>query len=164
MTPHGLPEVDDLSDPRRTASPAYPRPLLPCTFGSAPCRPPTALPSTPFAAFTETRPLASVPSLPAPEKLEVFPPAPPSSTEDPAQTAADAPAGEGEPSKTEDPGSTDTDTATTPRGPETEPEFGTREPPEPGDLHAPEVQVLGPVTVTGIASTGHGPKLAQIAA
>ncbi|MGA5873988.1 LysM peptidoglycan-binding domain-containing protein [Streptomyces cinereoruber] len=123
---------------------------------------PAALPSTPFAAFTATRPLASVPPLPVPvpEKPEVFSPPRPSSTEDVAHIPADEPKGESEPSKTKDPGSTDT--ATTPPGPEAEP--GTREPTEPVDLHAPEVQVLGPVTVTGIASTGHGPKLAQLAA
>ncbi|MFC8295603.1 LysM peptidoglycan-binding domain-containing protein [Streptomyces sp. NPDC057242] len=123
---------------------------------------PAVLPSTPFAAFTATRPLTSVPPLPAPapEKLEVFPPTPPSPGEDAAHTAADAPTGKSEPSKTEESGSTDTDTAP----PATEPESGTREPAEPVDLHAPEVQILGPVTVTGIASTGHGPKLAQLAA
>ncbi|MGW9452461.1 LysM peptidoglycan-binding domain-containing protein [Streptomyces sp. NPDC055632] len=127
---------------------------------------PAALPSTPFAAFTATRPLASVPPLPAPatapapEKLEVFPPTPPSPGEDAAHTAADTPAGESKPSTTQEPSSTDT----TMTPPTTEPESGTREPAEPVDLHAPEVQVLGPVTVTGIASTGHGPKLAQLAA
>lgn len=40
-------------------------------------------------------------------------------------------------------------------------------PPEhaaPADTAAPEIQVLGPVTVTGIESSGHGPKLASLAA
>lgn len=32
------------------------------------------------------------------------------------------------------------------------------------DLHAPEIRVLGPIEVTGVASTGHGPRLAQLAA
>ncbi|MEU9014636.1 hypothetical protein AB0D12_33745 [Streptomyces sp. NPDC048479] len=32
------------------------------------------------------------------------------------------------------------------------------------DLHAPEIRVLGPVEVTGVDSTGHGPRLAQLAA
>ncbi|MDR6980115.1 nucleoid-associated protein YgaU [Streptomyces sp. 3330] len=32
------------------------------------------------------------------------------------------------------------------------------------DLHAPEIRVLGPVEVTGVASTGHGPRMAQLAA
>ncbi|MFE3144304.1 hypothetical protein [Streptomyces scopuliridis] len=32
------------------------------------------------------------------------------------------------------------------------------------DLYAPEIQVLGPVTVTGIQASGHGFKLAQLAA
>ncbi|MGW2563380.1 LysM peptidoglycan-binding domain-containing protein [Streptomyces sp. NPDC001514] len=35
---------------------------------------------------------------------------------------------------------------------------------EAQDLHAPEIQVLGPVEVTGVASTGHGPRQAQLAA
>ncbi|MEU9522841.1 LysM peptidoglycan-binding domain-containing protein [Streptomyces sp. NPDC048224] len=30
-------------------------------------------------------------------------------------------------------------------------------------LHAPEIQVLGPIEVTGVAATGHGPRLAQLA-
>ncbi|MFE7034630.1 LysM peptidoglycan-binding domain-containing protein [Streptomyces sp. NPDC057621] len=30
--------------------------------------------------------------------------------------------------------------------------------------HAPEIQVLGPVKVTGVDSTGHGPRMAQLAA
>ncbi|MEV6056445.1 hypothetical protein [Streptomyces sp. NPDC052107] len=32
------------------------------------------------------------------------------------------------------------------------------------DLHAPQIRVLGPVEVTGVDSTGHGPKMAQLAA
>ncbi|MET7607062.1 LysM peptidoglycan-binding domain-containing protein [Streptomyces avermitilis] len=32
------------------------------------------------------------------------------------------------------------------------------------DLHAPEIRVLGPVGVTGVDSTGHGPRMAQLAA
>lgn len=35
---------------------------------------------------------------------------------------------------------------------------------EAHDLHAPEIRVLGPVEVTGVASTGHGPRSAQLAA
>ncbi|MFJ8273867.1 hypothetical protein ACIQ8G_26895 [Streptomyces sp. NPDC094154] len=34
---------------------------------------------------------------------------------------------------------------------------------EAQDLHAPEIQVLGPVEVTGVDSTGHGPRMAQLA-
>ncbi|MFF4762909.1 hypothetical protein [Streptomyces sp. NPDC001292] len=32
------------------------------------------------------------------------------------------------------------------------------------DLHAPEIRVLGPVEVTGVDNTGHGPRMAQLAA
>ncbi|MER5915619.1 hypothetical protein ABT124_35600 [Streptomyces sp. NPDC001982] len=35
---------------------------------------------------------------------------------------------------------------------------------EAHDLHAPEIRVLGPVEVTGVDSTGHGPRIAQLAA
>ncbi|WP_442803076.1 LysM peptidoglycan-binding domain-containing protein [Streptomyces pseudogriseolus] len=31
------------------------------------------------------------------------------------------------------------------------------------DPHAPEIRVLGPIEVTGVAGTGHGPRLAQLA-
>ncbi|MFE2697754.1 hypothetical protein [Streptomyces mirabilis] len=35
---------------------------------------------------------------------------------------------------------------------------------EAHDLHAPEIRVLGPVEVTGVDTTGHGPRIAQLAA
>ncbi|MEU5281161.1 hypothetical protein AB0G87_32685 [Streptomyces asoensis] len=35
---------------------------------------------------------------------------------------------------------------------------------ETQDLHVPEIRVLGPVEVTGVDSTGHGPRMAQLAA
>lgn len=35
---------------------------------------------------------------------------------------------------------------------------------ETHDLHAPEIRVLGPVEVTGVDSTGHGPRMAQLCA
>ncbi|MFJ9822390.1 hypothetical protein ACIRU3_45695 [Streptomyces sp. NPDC101151] len=35
---------------------------------------------------------------------------------------------------------------------------------EAHDLHAPEIRVLGPVQAAGVDSTGHGPKMAQLAA
>ncbi|MEU5632107.1 hypothetical protein ACH47C_23350 [Streptomyces rishiriensis] len=35
---------------------------------------------------------------------------------------------------------------------------------EAHDLHAPEIRVLGPVEVTDVDSTGHGPRMAQLAA
>jgi nucleoid-associated protein YgaU len=35
---------------------------------------------------------------------------------------------------------------------------------EAHDLHAPEIRVLGPVEVTGVNNTGHGPRMAQLAA
>ncbi|MCX4862386.1 hypothetical protein [Streptomyces canus] len=38
------------------------------------------------------------------------------------------------------------------------------EEPEAHALHAPEIRVLGPVEVTGVAASGHGPRIAQLAA
>ncbi|MFF8932336.1 LysM peptidoglycan-binding domain-containing protein [Streptomyces longwoodensis] len=38
------------------------------------------------------------------------------------------------------------------------------EEPEAHDLHAPEIRVLGPVEVDGVAASGHGPRIAQLAA
>ncbi|MEW1648371.1 hypothetical protein [Streptomyces sp. NPDC091219] len=35
---------------------------------------------------------------------------------------------------------------------------------EAHELHAPEIRVLGPVRVTGVERTGHGPRMAQLAA
>ncbi|WP_416960106.1 hypothetical protein [Streptomyces sp. Agncl-13] len=35
---------------------------------------------------------------------------------------------------------------------------------EAHDLHAPEIRVLGPIHVTGVERTGHGPRMAQLAA
>ncbi|MFF4121306.1 hypothetical protein ACFY0P_49050 [Streptomyces sp. NPDC001714] len=35
---------------------------------------------------------------------------------------------------------------------------------EAHDLHAPEIRVLGPLEVTGVDNTGHGPRMAQLAA
>ncbi|MEU6370307.1 hypothetical protein ABZ876_32445 [Streptomyces sp. NPDC046931] len=35
---------------------------------------------------------------------------------------------------------------------------------EAQDQHAPQIRVLGPVEVTGVGSTGHGPRMAQLAA
>ncbi|SEC16905.1 LysM domain-containing protein [Streptomyces sp. 3213] len=35
---------------------------------------------------------------------------------------------------------------------------------EAQDLHAPEIRVLGPIQVTGVEHTGHGPRTAQLAA
>ncbi|WP_121831157.1 LysM peptidoglycan-binding domain-containing protein [Streptomyces sp. S1] len=115
---------------------------------------PVTPPLTPFAAFTAARNLAPVPPLPAPA-------AAPEAVVPPATAEPD---GKAEPSATETPnGATAPDSA----GTTTEPAGAApraQEPSDAVDLHAPEVQVLGSVTVTGIASTGHGPKLAQLAA
>ncbi|MFD7055951.1 hypothetical protein ACFWBS_43820 [Streptomyces mirabilis] len=71
----------------------------------------------------------------------------------------------------EDPG-TETTTAPTPAAPETDGgensgEEGTAqevEESEAHDPHAPEIRILGPVEVTGVDSTGHGPRIVQLAA
>jgi hypothetical protein len=57
-----------------------------------------------------------------------------------------------------------TDTAEAAAAPEAGEESAEAEESETRDLHAPEIRVLGPVEVTGIESTGHGPRMAQLAA
>ncbi|MEV6332857.1 hypothetical protein [Streptomyces sp. NPDC051909] len=118
---------------------------------------------TPFAALSSsTRPLASVPPLAPPA------PAEPES----AQASAPGPDTSGAPEarqgeKTEPEFERSGDNASetdNPTGPVAVPAPAAEEPAELVDLHAPEVQVLGPVAVTGISASGHGPKLAQLAA
>ncbi|MGW6248039.1 LysM peptidoglycan-binding domain-containing protein [Streptomyces roseolus] len=134
------------------------------------------LPASPFAVFHATRPLTPVPTPPAPEQdtgvedeettqldeQTEAPPADPDSTEDHQNTdsilaaAAVPPAAAPAPSA-ESPGP-ETDQGANEDKAEDE------EPDDTVDLHAPEIQVLGPVTVTGVQASGHGPKLAQLAA
>ncbi|MER5757305.1 hypothetical protein [Streptomyces sp. NPDC002088] len=51
-----------------------------------------------------------------------------------------------------------------PRAAAEEPTAAEAEECEAHDLHAPEIRILGPVEVTGVDSTGHGPRMAQLAA
>ncbi|MFH8627538.1 LysM peptidoglycan-binding domain-containing protein [Streptomyces vietnamensis] len=130
---------------------------------------PVGLP-TPFAAFTATRPLAPVPPLPTPAPEQN------GSEETDEQGSGAEPAGADEASGTgteestaspEEAGTTvSSESAVSPAQPTAETGKGTAddEPADAVDLHAPEVQVLGPVAVTGIQASGHGPKLAQLAA
>ncbi|MDV9171244.1 LysM peptidoglycan-binding domain-containing protein [Streptomyces sp. W16] len=68
--------------------------------------------------------------------------------------------------------SADTATPSTAEVPETDDRDGGDEVPQPEateeceahDLHAPEIRVLGPIHVTGVERTGHGPRMAQLAA
>jgi hypothetical protein len=84
---------------------------------------------------------------------------------------AEAPAAAEEDPAEEDPG-TETTTNPTPAAPETDGGENSGEEgaaqevakSEAHDLHAPEIRVLGPVEVTGVDSTGHGPRIAQLAA
>ncbi|MEU9546388.1 hypothetical protein [Streptomyces mirabilis] len=74
----------------------------------------------------------------------------------------------------EDPAQADPGTETTadpvPAAPETDVGSGEEgaaqevEESDAHDLRAPEIRVLGPVEVTGVDSTGHGPRIAQLAA
>ncbi|MFI8301729.1 hypothetical protein ACIGCZ_38175 [Streptomyces nigra] len=64
-------------------------------------------------------------------------------------------------------GATGTATAAAAHAPKTRPHrraVAAGEADEAPDLHAPEIRVLGPVEVTGVDSTGHGPRMAQLAA
>ncbi|MEU6621969.1 LysM peptidoglycan-binding domain-containing protein [Streptomyces litmocidini] len=145
---------------------------------------PAGLPPTPFAAFTATRPLAPVPPLPTPAAV----PKQDSGEETEKQgeteeqsSAADS-TGPSHTTGTEEgqergtaplpetaravpaAGSAAPATQATQDVPEAGQDTGEDEPDDAVDLHAPEVQVLGPVAVTGIQASGHGPKLAQLAA
>ncbi|MFD8003448.1 hypothetical protein [Streptomyces mirabilis] len=127
-------------------------------------------PTTP-TGDTATRPS---PAEAADISVEIFPALLAAST-DPAGLGllptAEAPTEAEEDPAEEDPG-TETTTAPTPAAPETDGgensgEEGTAQEVEKGethDLHAPEIRVLGPVEVTGVDSTGHGPRIAQLAA
>ncbi|GHG04205.1 LysM peptidoglycan-binding domain-containing protein [Streptomyces filamentosus] len=152
---------------------------------------PADVPLTPFAAFTTTRPLAPVPPLPTeqddeePEQADDQEPKP-EAAEGSTEAAAARPGGEdpaaaggGEEENKQDgedgaaPQKTSSAAAPEPAAPPAGAAAPTDSPaPIPAgdapdtavDLHAPEVQILGPVAVTGIQASGHGPKLAQLAA
>ncbi|MEU2740638.1 bacterial transcriptional activator domain-containing protein, partial [Streptomyces sp. NPDC007095] len=114
------------------------------------------------------------PSRAADVSTEIFPALLAAST-DPAGLrllpTAEAPAAAEEDPAEEDPG-TEPTTAPTPAAPETDGGENSGEEgaaqevakSEAHDLHAPEIRVLGPVEVTGVDSTGHGPRIAQLAA
>ncbi|SEE57649.1 LysM peptidoglycan-binding domain-containing protein [Streptomyces sp. TLI_105] len=146
---------------------------------------PAGLPPTPFAAFTATRPLTPVPPLPTPatpeqdsgEETEKQ-----GETEEQSSAADSTGPGHATSTGTEEgqergaaplaeavsaapaAGSAAPAAQETQVVPEAGQDIGEDEPGDAVDLHAPEVQVLGPVAVTGIQASGHGPKLAQLAA
>ncbi|MFH9967701.1 hypothetical protein ACH4PR_41120 [Streptomyces mirabilis] len=124
-----------------------------------------------------TAPTTDAPTSPARTtdmSTEIFPALLAAST-DPAGLrllpTAEAPAEAEEDPAQEDPG-TEATTGPTPAAPETDGgensgEEGTAqevEESEAHDLRAPEIRILGPVEVTGVDSTGHGPRIAQLAA
>jgi hypothetical protein len=94
-----------------------------------------------------------------PASLRLLPaPAPAPQTQGERSPGTDTPAAHTAPSPDED--KADTARTTSAAGTTTEAgaDAGTAR-----DLHAPEIRVLGPIEVTGVASTGHGPRLAQLA-
>ncbi|MFB7341175.1 LysM peptidoglycan-binding domain-containing protein [Streptomyces hydrogenans] len=149
---------------------------------------PADVPLTPFAAFTATRPLAPVPPLPTPtseqdddEKEQeteeghdevsapgtgdtgaASEPAAASEEEEDGDNEATVPPEE--PAAAPPARSAVQPVAPAPAAAEADQDTDETEPDSAVDLHAPEVQILGPVTVTGIKAAGHGPKLAQLAA
>ncbi|MFH9958958.1 LysM peptidoglycan-binding domain-containing protein [Streptomyces roseolus] len=167
---------------RQASQPAQPAeepwtqvPPTPVTITTSGDTSAAGLPASPFAVFHATRPLAPVPSPPAPSPALV--PAPDSDAEDREAEAEvderDGATPAGPDSTTED---TDSKPAAAPAPPAPEADQSTSEDEQEeeeaaeegtddtADLHAPEIQVLGPVTVTGVQASGHGPKLAQLAA
>jgi nucleoid-associated protein YgaU len=88
-----------------------------------------------------------------PAGLRLLPTAPPHEQDDPDEDQALA----AEPAEGEAPEEPDV--------PLPEPDNGRgAEESEAHDLHAPEIRVLGPVEVDGVAASGHGPRIAQLAA
>ncbi|WP_031498828.1 LysM peptidoglycan-binding domain-containing protein [Streptomyces bicolor] len=89
---------------------------------------------------------------PSPAGMRLLPPAPHQTPDNPQEMpparSPQAPAPQRPQSTAPEP---DTQRA---RSPETEPD----------DSHAPQIRVLGPVEVDGVASSGHGPRIAQLAA
>ncbi|MFF5505832.1 LysM peptidoglycan-binding domain-containing protein [Streptomyces roseolus] len=175
---------------RQASQPAQPAeepwtqvPPTPVTITTSGDTSAAGLPASPFAVFHTTRPLAPVPSPPAPTPAPALVPGPGQGGDTETETVEQnggTPAGPH--STTEDTDSKPpADTATPAAAPappappapeagqsasedEQEEEAAEEEADETVDLHAPEIQVLGPVTVTGIQASGHGPKLAQLAA
>ncbi|MEU6653346.1 hypothetical protein ABZ904_28900 [Streptomyces sp. NPDC046900] len=129
------------------------------------------VPAPPAAAIPATAPDASGEAFPAllaanthPSGLRLLSPASPSTPHDkeagPVTETTVPPA-----TAPSDADSPDMAEAAQDDGPATaEPEGPAAEEGEAHDLHAPEIRVLGPVEVTGVDSTGHGPKMAQLAA
>jgi nucleoid-associated protein YgaU len=88
-----------------------------------------------------------------PAGLRLLPTAPPHGPDDPDEDQA----------VVEDPA--EDEVAEEPAAPLPEPaNGGGAEESEAHDLHAPEIRVLGPVEVDGVAASGHGPRIAQLAA
>ncbi|WP_405633937.1 MULTISPECIES: hypothetical protein [unclassified Streptomyces] len=127
-------------EPARPAEGPWQQVPAPDQPGHSPTSPasPTAVPDTPFTALTATT------------SLRIMPP-PQQATEDNlAQGTATTPSPEAVPPLAEQVPA--------------EAEEGESEASGAFDLHAPDIQVLGPVTVAGIEASGHGFKLALLAA
>jgi nucleoid-associated protein YgaU len=130
-------------------------------------------PEEPTVPTSDTAPRSS-PAEAAGMSAEIFPALLAAST-DPAGLrllpTAEVTAEANEDPAEEDPG-TEATAAPAPAAPETDEgedsgEEGTAQEAEESqahDLHAPEIRILGPVEVTGVDSTGHGPRIAQLAA
>ncbi|WP_369383253.1 hypothetical protein [Streptomyces sp. cg36] len=102
-----------------------------------------------------------------PSGLRLLSPAAPSpgpdTTPGPGRTTAQPPAAT--PPAAADPAeAAEAGTADGPRDTRKEATAATEEDTQAQDLHAPEIRVLGPVEVTGVDSTGHGPRICQLAA
>ncbi|MGX1266959.1 LysM peptidoglycan-binding domain-containing protein [Streptomyces phaeoluteigriseus] len=102
-----------------------------------------------------------------PSGLRLLSPAAPSSglSDDAGpDTEPVAPSVPASPSTADTPDAAETAGADGPAAAVEEPAAAEAEGCEAHDLHAPEIRVLGPVEVTGVDSTGHGPRMAQLAA
>lgn len=139
-------EPDDLPEPQKPDSP------LPRPTASAPVQQPAGTPSAEDSDASDARSDSAYPALVAassdPAGLRVLPAS--------GEADEDASAGPVTDTTEPDPSSAAKDTLATP--PLNEGEAVVQE------LHAPELRVLGPVEVTGVDTSGHGPRMAQLAA
>ncbi|MFJ9544070.1 hypothetical protein ACIRPX_43655 [Streptomyces sp. NPDC101225] len=154
-------EPDSTTQPPQTG-PQEPTPRTPAA--SPP--PPAGATDTNSAVFPALLAAHADPSAPPLLSPTAAPPLPDDATH-PGISAAPAPA----PAAPASAGPTHPADATQDEGPtpptheptQPETETGTKNC-QAQDPHAPEIQVLGPVEVTGVGSTGHGPRMAQLAA
>ncbi|MEW2425761.1 hypothetical protein AB0911_35095 [Streptomyces nigra] len=156
----------DVPDEHDTQQPEHPSPEK-----SAPATTASSIPSSPAAATATTTDVSSgiFPAVLAagtdPSGLRFLSPTPtPSTRHDETGPGAEAAVHASPAATGEGAGAAQTAVADLAGAVLEEPAAPQGDESEAQDLHAPQIRVLGPVEVTGVDSTGHGPKMAQLAA